>query len=497
MQLNDPSKGRDIGKLLDGILLGAIACILLYTALGLLLVGIHADMIAAKMELFLRHDMRALIAPDDPYLQSFHRRIASGLFFGVSLGTLTALFVAGLSIVPWTRGRWGKTIEPLLTLLLIPVFLYLTFSRDLPALSVLSAVLAPVLFWIPWIYVQKRWKSKRRNWLRLTLFAVLFLLPIASVSTFSSLAVRDMMMRFPGGNLLINFYYDHTLLAAHVIKPVAYQTQRVVAVAEDVDLSEPLNSGTLVIKGRDPCALKGASLVIGKKELVCPSFLLSPAEAANPSTVIIMKASKQFDRNKALRRGVRWFFKGGFWVALLLLILRFAIFLEDVFERQKAVALLFLLAALLLPARCLYNQSLLHSLQADPNTKAHEYASSKSPTKRYLTVVYLWDHLSLEELSLLSTDPSPRVRHYAFVAMGQQGDPSFLAALTKGISDPEQIVRTKVYRALGQIGGEDAMPLLDQAIMQDPSWYARDYAYRARSEIDRIYKIVEMTPTAG
>jgi hypothetical protein len=482
----------DIGKLLDGILLGTVACILLYTALGLLLVGIHADMIAAKMELLLRYDMRPLIAPDDPYLQSFHRRLGSALIIGIPLGTLTALFVAALSIVPWTRGRWGKTTEPLLTLLLIPVFLYLTFSRDLPVLSVLWAVLAPVFFWIPWIYLQKRRKSKRRNRLRLTLFALLLLLPIASVSAFSSLAVRDMLMGLPTGNLLTNFYYDHTLLSAHVIKPVAYQTQRVVAVAEDVDLSEPVDSGSLIIKGRDACALKDASLVISKKELACPSFLLSPADAASLSQVIMMKASKRFDRNKALRRGIRWFFKGGFWVALLLLILRFTIFLEDVYERRKTVAFLLLLAGLLLPARGLYNQILLHSLETTPYIRAHEYASSNSATKRYLSVVHASYDLSQEELSLLSSDPSPRVRHYAFVAMGQHRDPTFLSSLTKGTTDPEQIVRTKVYKALGEIGGAAAISLLDEAIKQDPSWYARDYAYKARGDIDRIYKIVEL-----
>ena len=64
--------------------------------------------------------------------------------------------------------------------------------------------------------------------------------------------------------------------------------------------------------------------------------------------------------------------------------------------------------------------------------------------------------------------------------------------MKEGITDPEQIVRTKVYKTLGEIGGEDAIPLLDQAIRQDPSWYARDYAYKAIGEIHFIYKIVEL-----
>ena len=491
MQLYDPSKGRDIGKLLDGILLGAIACVFLYTVLGFLLVSLHADMIAAKMEWFLRHNMRALISPEDPYLHSFPHRLASALFFGICLGTLTSLFVAALSIVPWARGLWGKRLEPLLTLLLVPIFLFLTFSRDAPVLSVLWALLTPVFFWIPWIYAQRRRESKKRNRLRLALFALLFFLPLVSSTTFSSLAVRDWLMGLPTGGPLTNFYYDHTLLAAHVIKPVAYRTQSVVALTEDVDLSEPLDSGSLVIKSQDPCTVKGASLVISKTALACPSFLLSPAEASERGQTIMRKASERFDRNKALRRGVRWFFKGGFVIALNLLALRFVVFLADVYEREKAVALVLLLAGLVIPAGSLYNQVLLHSLNADPSKKAHAYITAKSATKRFLSLVHCWDHLSQEELILLSTDPNPRVRHYAFIAMGKQGDPGFLAPLTEGMNDPEQIVRTKVYQALGEIGRDDAIGLLDQAIEQDPSWYARDYAYKARSDIDRIYKIVE------
>jgi len=491
LRLYDSSNRRDIGKLLDGMLLGMIACILLYTAFGLLLVRIHADIIATTMEWFLANDMRALIAPDDPYLQSFRHRLGSALFFGITLGTLTALLAAAVSIVPWARGQWGKPIEPLLTLLLIPVYLFLMFSREMPVLSVLWAVLTPVFFWIPWMYAQRRRESKRRNRLRLALFALPFLLPFASFSTISSLTVRDMLMGLPTGNLLSNFYYAHTLLAAHVIKPVLYQAQKVIAISEDIQVSKPLPSGTLLLKHRNPCALKGTSLVISRKELDCPSFLLSTTGAEPRGQALIRKASERFDRNKAIRRGTRWFFKGGFLVALLLLILRFATFLEDVYERQKAVALVLLLAGLVLPARGLYNQTLVHALNADPNTRAHAYASSKSASKRYFSLVYCPLHLPNEKLALLSRDPNPRVRHYAFVAMRYQRDPMLFSALREGVSDPEQIVRTKVYQALGEIGSEDALRLLDQAITQDPSWYARGYAYKATSNIERLYRIVE------
>jgi len=491
LRLYDSPKERDIGKLLNGILLGTLSCILLYTLFGLILVRIHADMIAAKMEWFLRNDMLVVIAPEDPYLQSFHHQLGSALFFGVTLGTLTALLASAVSIVSWARGTWGKPIEPLLSLLLIPVCLFLMFSKEIPVLSVLWAVLTPVFFWIPWMYAQTRGEAKRRNRLRLALFALPFLLPLVPLNTISSLTVRNMLMGNPAGNLLSNFYYDHTLLAAHVIKPVLYQAQKVIAVSEDIEVSEPLPSGTLLLKHRDPCALPGTSLVISKTESDCPAFLISTAGAEPRGQALIRKASERFDRNKAIRKGTRWFFKGGFLVALLLLISRFAVFLEDLYERRKGIALLLFAVTLVLPSRSLYNGFLLYSLRADPNARAHEYASSKNATKRYSSLVHCARQLPYEKLALLSRDPNPSVRHYAFIAMRYQRDPVLFSALKEGVSDPEQIVRTKVYQALGDIGDEDALRLLDRAIERDPSWYARDYAYKAKGNVERIYKIIE------
>jgi HEAT repeat protein len=176
---------------------------------------------------------------------------------------------------------------------------------------------------------------------------------------------------------------------------------------------------------------------------------------------------------------------------LLLLIARFAVFLEDLYERRKGIALLLFAVTLVLPSRSLYNGFLLHSLHTDPNARAHEYASSKNATKRYFSLVHCSMQLPYEKIALLSRDPNPVVRHYAFIAMRYQRDPVLFSALKEGVSDPEQIVRTKVYQALGDIGDEDALRLLDRAIEQDPSWYARDYAYKAKGDVERIYRIVE------
>lgn len=491
MQLYEGSSTRDIAKLLDGLFAAALACILLYTVFGLVLVRMRAGMLTAEMELFLQNGMRPIIAPDDPFLHSLRRQFASALFFGVPLGVLTALVGGAVSLVPWARGRWGMPIEPVLTLMLVPVLLSLTFCGEAPLLSVLWAVLTPLFFWIPWIQLQRRQAPRKRNGLRAGCFALLFLLPFATLRTVSSLGVRNLLLGLPAGNLLTNFYYDHTLLAAQVIKPVVYQTQKAVAVSEEVRLAEPLSCGTLLIRHPDPCGVAGASLVMSGQCLACPAYRLSPAEGEASGQIILRRASERFDRNKALRRGIRWFFRAGLTAASLLLILRFAVFLEDLFQRRRTAALALLFAGLLFPARGLYDQYLLHALEADPNGKAREYASSGSSTRRYFSVVHCpWD-LQTEDLVRLSKDPNPRVRHFAFIAMGLIMDPAFLPALQKGIDDPEQIVRTKVYQALGRVGREDALPWLDRAIEQDGSWYARVYAYEARCDIERIYRIVE------
>lgn len=46
---------------------------------------------------------------------------------------------------------------------------------------------------------------------------------------------------------------------------------------------------------------------------------------------------------------------------------------------------------------------------------------------------------------------------------------------------------------MGEIGGKEALRLLDQAIAAEPSWYVRDYAYRARGRIESVAKMVEKT----
>ncbi len=327
--------------------------------------------------------------------------------------------------------------------------------------------------------------------MRIVLFSLLFLLPLHSLKDMSLTSIRDTMIDNPIGKWASDFYYDHTLLAAHVIKPVPHQTQKVIALSEDLAVSGRLPAGSLWIRRTDPCTLTGRSLVISTKQLDCSSFVVSDTESEHPAQELLRKASAPFDNNKAVRRGVKWFLKVGLWVTLFLLVLWVATFVDDVYRRHKGIAALLILCSLLFAARGMYSHYVLRSLSADPNRRAHEYVRSSSPEKRYLVSIHHPDHLTKDELVSLSKDPSSRVRHAAFLAIGSRLDTTFLGALQNGLADPEQIVRTKVCQALGGIGNADALRMLDQAIADDPSWYVRNYAYTAKCKVKPVFKMVD------
>jgi len=83
------------------------------------------------------------------------------------------------------------------------------------------------------------------------------------------------MIDLPIARDLADFYYNHTQVAAHVIQPVRYQTQKLIVLPEDVEFSESLTPGSLWMKDPDPCSIRGSSLIVSRKRLGWPSFLLS------------------------------------------------------------------------------------------------------------------------------------------------------------------------------------------------------------------------------
>jgi len=91
----------------------------------------------------------------------------------------------------------------------------------------------------------------------------------------------------------------------------------------------------------------------------------------------------------------------------------------------------------------------------------------------------------------MALDPNTKIRHLSISLLGEEGKEKFLPLMKGRMTDPELIVRTKVCWALGRIGGEEALRLLDRAIEEDPSWYVRDYAYKAREGIKPVFKAAD------
>ena len=490
LRLCESSNPKDLRNILEGILLGMLGCIVWYTAFGFCLVRVHADRIASKMELFLLNGMSAVVLPTEPYLRGFSHQLGSALLLGVSLGILLALPTAAVSVLQWIRGSpVKKSGLLLLTLLLVPVCLYFMFSKDLLFFSIAWSLLTPLFFWVPWNHLARRSAWRKRSRLRLILFSALFLLPFYPFRQLSFERIRDAMIDLPIARDLADFYYNHTLVAAHVIQPVRYQTQKLIVLSEDVEFPQSLTPGSLWMKNPNPCSIKGASLAVSRKRLDCPSFLLSRMGPIQNGSDILKDAEAQFDNNRSVRRGVRWFLHGGLPLAVLIWIVWIAALMEDLYQRRRGLALLLAAGSIGLAAYGLYGQYLARALRAHPE-RTHEYGSSTCVNKRYLGLTCAPDLLTAEDLAALAKDSSPKVRHAAFVRMGERADPGFLAAFTEGLNDPVQIVRTKACWGLGEVGGPDALRLLEQVLAADPSWYVREYAYKAISRIQPVYQRV-------
>ena len=469
-----------------------VGCVFLYTIFGLFLVRLHADKIASKMHLFLLNSMTPLIMPDDRYLQGFDHQLGNALFFGIMLGPLAALLTSIISVVPWIRGYWGKRIDILLVVVIIPILIRLMFSNEMPVLSILCGMVTPFFFLVPWALVVRRSTARRRNHLCLLLCALIFLPPVFLLKDLSLLDIRNALFDLSITRRMMNLYYNHTLVAAHVITPVRNQTQSVIAASDDIEVVGVLPHGTLWIKDPDPCGIKGSSLVVSVRPLHCPSLVLPAPGSAKQAGEIIYDGSKQFDDNRAIRRSIRLFLHGPLIFVFFLIDVWLVLFVEDVFRCKKALALLLITGFLLASGPLLYHTHLVHVVSRDVY-KVHEYASSGNAEKRYIILHHFPNTLTNDELESMAGDTSPKVRHYAYILMGQRREKSFLDALEKGADDRELIVRTKVCWALGEIGGEDALRLLDRVIDKDPSWYVRQYAYNAKSNLKPVSKLVKGT----
>jgi HEAT repeat protein len=82
------------------------------------------------------------------------------------------------------------------------------------------------------------------------------------------------------------------------------------------------------------------------------------------------------------------------------------------------------------------------------------------------------------DLRRLLTDPDPRVRYRAALAIGRVGLPDGLAPLTTALADTSAEVRQVSAFALGLIGDRTAVPVLTKALA-DPDWLVRGRAVEA------------------
>lgn len=475
------TRHRDPTQWFRAAFAGTLACIVLLTLFGLVLVSSHGKHLSTQMQLLASFGMEPLIDPNDLHLSSFRHLLGSALFFGCSLGVLNAMVAMVLSIPVWIKGRFS-----LMDALTVPALgglcAYLGFSGEFPLLSVAVGFASPVVFFVPWALVICRSRPRQVypwRWLGLSITAALpfvFMLVLGS-SSFS--LIRDSMLMTPAFSRLSDFYYDHTLLAAHVIKPVAALEQKVIAVSPDIGRIGPMPHGSLWVRTPGPCDLKGRDLVVSTGRLACKSIVIEDGRPANDSNRILGELSKEFDQNAKMRRGIGIFFYRGPLLAVpILFMLWFALFVSNVSVRSKAAAAVIVLAYLALfypPWKSIYQR---HLLVLEPEIIA-QYILSEDEEKRYLALMTYPQEFTPGELIRFAHDESPRIRLHALAEAGTRADPRFLGVIEEALSDPQLNVRTRACWALGRTPSERSADLLEQAFLHDPSWYVRSYAYRA------------------
>ncbi len=464
----------DLRQWLLAIAAGFLSQIVLYTLWGLGMANIHAFQMMQEMALYQQFGMLPLIQPDDPYLASWLHRLASGSFFGLTLGMLSgamgALFSIGF-LLPADRfvvsGRLIRLVHAALMLIM-------SWHSSLFWVSLIFAVLAQLTFFAAFNAVM-RFARPRQIYLRRWLIVMLlFCLPAVALGPRSFFQVRDAMLDLPIMAALNDFYYDHTLLAADIIKPLASRTQNAIQIeaqASDVRLRP---NGVLIMLGES--VPPGTTIRLGDQG---PGQIKLQAE--------IKDYSAKHDDTLALRRGIGL----GLFVAIACGLVVFALLalLLAQLRNPYAVALI-MVAYMLLWLPSLRSNLWQVELQRDPS-KLSEYIASEHNQKRYLAS--LASGLSFEQVSRLANDNQSRTRLNALISAGKSQDSRYLPLVLAALDDPQLNVRTKACWALGRIGGEDAHLALNRVIRDDPNWYVRDYAYRAIGRIRPIHKIVKVS----
>ena len=488
------SRHRDPGQWFKASFTGTLFCIFLYTLFGLVFVREHAQMISSQMQLMLSYDMVPLVMPDDTYLTSFIHQLSSALFFGCTLGVLFALIAMATSLVPWIHKRFSR-LDTITYILLGCLFTYLSFSDELPGVSVVFGFLCPFFFFIPWAYIIRKSSGEKiyyKRWIIMVGMAVLPFLSLVAFNPASFGIIRDSMLEIPVARSLSDFYYDHTYLAAHVIKPVVAQEQKVIALADDIKRIGPMPHGTLWIRSDDPCSITGRTLTVSLARLDCASIVIDDGKPVNMGNRIIKLLSSAYDDNEKMRTGIGLFFYSGpLLVIPVLFMLWLAYGLSRLFEKSRIITLLIILGYLAMFISSFHTAVLQNQLVKHPE-RVHEYILAEEEKERYLALTTFPEEFKDSELVKYSHDTSARIRLNALYEAGERKNAAFVNLFGDALDDPQLNVRTRACLALGKIGSMEALFLLETVLRTDPSWYVRGYAYRAMGRIRPVARSVSV-----
>jgi len=491
LSLRPPGTPRDIPRWYLASFAGTCACILLYTGFGLFFVRLHARMIADESVIIGAYGMTRLIAPDDGHLWLMVHQLSSALFFGLTLGVLAGLVCMTVTLPAWISGRLIR-IDPVALLGAGFASIFLSYSRELPLVSVVAGILCPVCFVLPWAVILRAGKGARIRWGRWALFGVILVSPLtlALVPGSTFLNMRNAMVTLPVVSGLSDFYYEHTLLPADVIKPFPARSQNVIALSRTIEKIGPIPHGTLWVRTKDPCGVRGARVVLGRGELPCTSVILPDDRPANDKNRVFNELAERFDPNRFMRRGLGIFFYSGPMLIMTALLLSwFALGLERAYARSRAAAVVVVLAYLSFFVPAFHGAYLLYMLERDPQRIA-AYALSHVEKERYLAVSTYPGALTTEALAAMLKDSSARVRINALIEAGERRDRSLFPLIDTCADDPQLNVRTKACQALGALGSVRSLEVLERVVRDDPAWYVRDYAYAAIGRIRPEAKVV-------
>jgi len=489
MRLHPEGGVPDLRGFLEGCLLGWLACVVLYTAFGYFLVSRHAVEIACAMRLFLCHGMTALLHPADPDLTGLTHRWGSALLLGLPLGSLAALAAATAFLVPWARGAVTCRTAAVGSLCVAAVLLALSFTPEMPVLSTVCGLLAPVFFLCPWGFVARRGRPHRRRRWRVLVFFGLCVFPAVAFLRLDTLRIRDAMLSSLPGRAIVRFYYEHALLAAHAVQRPVQQPQTVVALSEAVRIRGPLPHGTLWVRGRDPCSVLGGSVTLSGRSLACRAHHVREAAGPVNGARLLAEAGRTFPGNRRLRRSAGWFFV---YVLPLLPVpaaLWLALFLEDLFSKHRWGAAALLAGVLVLQAPLLSAawRDRCGGLQPEPGAGPLPLGN---PKERYRALLESPDRVSSADLKRLAEDDHPAIRLRALQALGGRRGSAVRRVLERALDDPEPIVRAHACRALGRQGAEESYRILARVPRADASWYVRNAAYQAAGRIRPEARVV-------